>query len=227
MHSSNPDLTRTYTLRPTDYERWRPLHWMLEAPDVMIDHGGFDAVVGNPPFLGARRSRGPWERISGTGCRIRLRGSQATPTWSPTSCFAAALLIGPQLALLGLHRAPIPSLGWTVQGGQSGSTIANRLTGGSKAAQQCPLSHWDACAMWGTWAPIGQDILSLQRWRTRWPHLVVARARRSSRRGTPLRLAENPELSFYGCKVDGMGFVLTPEDVTKDLRADVVPNNRR
>ncbi|MEW2502951.1 DNA methyltransferase, partial [Amycolatopsis sp. NPDC047767] len=45
-------------LRPTvetDYERWKPLHWIIEAPDVMIDNGGFDAVVGNPPFLGGQK----------------------------------------------------------------------------------------------------------------------------------------------------------------------------
>ena len=38
---------------PTDYERWEPLHWLLNAPDVLLEHGGFDAVIGNPPFLGA------------------------------------------------------------------------------------------------------------------------------------------------------------------------------
>lgn len=38
----------------TDYGRWQPLHWVLEAPDVMVDHGGFDAIIGNPPFLGGR-----------------------------------------------------------------------------------------------------------------------------------------------------------------------------
>lgn len=35
---------------PTDYERWKPLHWILAVPDVM-ERGGFDAVVGNPPFV--------------------------------------------------------------------------------------------------------------------------------------------------------------------------------
>ncbi|GAA2665180.1 hypothetical protein GCM10010400_26540 [Streptomyces aculeolatus] len=29
-----------------------PLHWPLEFPEVFTDRGGFDAVVGNPPFLG-------------------------------------------------------------------------------------------------------------------------------------------------------------------------------
>lgn len=39
----------------TDYERWQPLHWVLEAPDVMVEHGGFDVIVGNPPFLAGKK----------------------------------------------------------------------------------------------------------------------------------------------------------------------------
>ena len=42
----------------TDYNRWRPLHWVIEAPDVMLDNGGFDAIVGNPPFLGGIKISG-------------------------------------------------------------------------------------------------------------------------------------------------------------------------
>lgn len=42
---------------PTDYDRWQPLHWALAVPEVMA-RGGFDAVVGNPPFLGVKSIRG-------------------------------------------------------------------------------------------------------------------------------------------------------------------------
>ncbi len=35
---------------PTDYPEWKPIHWLLEVPDVM-ENGGFDSVLGNPPFL--------------------------------------------------------------------------------------------------------------------------------------------------------------------------------
>lgn len=38
--------------------RWKPLHWVIEAPDVMIANGGFDAIVGNPPFLGGHKLTG-------------------------------------------------------------------------------------------------------------------------------------------------------------------------
>ncbi|WP_308119283.1 Eco57I restriction-modification methylase domain-containing protein [Rhodococcus sp. BP-332] len=40
---------------PTDYDLWRPLHWVIEAPEVLIEHGGFDAIIGNPPFLGFKK----------------------------------------------------------------------------------------------------------------------------------------------------------------------------
>ncbi|WP_316228747.1 DNA methyltransferase [Bradyrhizobium sp. SZCCHNR1045] len=35
---------------------WRPLHWEIEFPEVFVrDNPGFDAIVGNPPFLGGKR----------------------------------------------------------------------------------------------------------------------------------------------------------------------------
>lgn len=33
----------------------RPFHWTLEFPEVFMDRGGFDGMVGNPPFLGGTR----------------------------------------------------------------------------------------------------------------------------------------------------------------------------
>ncbi|WCK55152.1 hypothetical protein PP175_03965 [Aneurinibacillus sp. Ricciae_BoGa-3] len=37
----------------------KPFHWPLEFPEVFTtDGGGFDAIVGNPPFMGGRRMRG-------------------------------------------------------------------------------------------------------------------------------------------------------------------------
>ena len=41
----------------TDYAKWKPLHWILEAPQVM-ESGGFDAIVGNPPFLVSKKISG-------------------------------------------------------------------------------------------------------------------------------------------------------------------------
>ena len=32
----------------------RPFHWALEFPEVFLERGGFDAFVGNPPFMGGQ-----------------------------------------------------------------------------------------------------------------------------------------------------------------------------
>lgn len=40
---------------PTDYKRWLPNHWIIEAADVILGRGGFDAIIGNPPFLGGQK----------------------------------------------------------------------------------------------------------------------------------------------------------------------------
>lgn len=44
------------------FER-EPIHWPLAFPEV-FEKGGFDAVIGNPPFLGGKKITGA------TGVRI-------------------------------------------------------------------------------------------------------------------------------------------------------------
>ncbi|MBL8264059.1 MAG: ATP phosphoribosyltransferase regulatory subunit [Xanthomonadaceae bacterium] len=41
---------------PADKPARRPFHWPLAFPEV-FERGGFDGIVGNPPFLGGRRMR--------------------------------------------------------------------------------------------------------------------------------------------------------------------------
>ncbi|MGI5420337.1 Eco57I restriction-modification methylase domain-containing protein [Actinomadura luteofluorescens] len=43
-------------LPPGAFER-RPIHWPLTLPEV-FDNGGFDAIIGNPPFLGGQKLTG-------------------------------------------------------------------------------------------------------------------------------------------------------------------------
>ncbi len=47
--------------RPEGAPPRRPLHWPLAFPEVFLEgrSGGFDAMVGNPPFLGGKRISGP------------------------------------------------------------------------------------------------------------------------------------------------------------------------
>ncbi|WP_404816562.1 Eco57I restriction-modification methylase domain-containing protein [Streptomyces thermolineatus] len=43
---------------PDDALDRKPVHWPLVFPEVFLDRGGFDAIVGNPPFLGGRKLTG-------------------------------------------------------------------------------------------------------------------------------------------------------------------------
>jgi len=36
----------------------RPFHWPVEFPEIFLHGGGFDAIVGNPPFIGGQRITG-------------------------------------------------------------------------------------------------------------------------------------------------------------------------
>jgi len=81
----------------TDYEKWKPLHWVLEAPQVM-ERGGFDAIVGNPPFLSAIKVSGAvgsnlreWfanvvAGVSGKGDLIAYFFRRAADLTAPTGC---------------------------------------------------------------------------------------------------------------------------------------------
>ena len=109
----------------TDYERWQPLHWPLVVADVMRD-GGFHAVIGNPPFLGGKKSLRRSAPICASGSSICLLAVQrVTPTSSPTSFSedspssgrTARSVLSPQIAL----RKATPD--------KSGSTASSRRVG--------------------------------------------------------------------------------------------------
>src|SRR5208337_1879590 len=36
----------------------KPFHWPLEFPEVFMERGGFDGIVGNPPFMGGQKITG-------------------------------------------------------------------------------------------------------------------------------------------------------------------------
>lgn len=51
----------------------RPLHWPLEYPEVFVrEDGGFDAIVGNPPFLGNRLWKSSLGDLFQRQCQIVL-----------------------------------------------------------------------------------------------------------------------------------------------------------
>ena len=120
---------------PAGKDARRPLHWPLVFPEVFADadEPGFDAIIGNPPFLGGQEDlRRPRRRLPGLARSMgRPRRHAAAPTSRPASCSAPtrcsprgpARLRHDQHPHRGGHpcgrAAPARTRGWTVRRGTS------------------------------------------------------------------------------------------------------------
>ncbi|MBW4705182.1 Eco57I restriction-modification methylase domain-containing protein [Micromonospora sp. RL09-050-HVF-A] len=212
----------------TDYERWQPLHWVLEVPDVVIDHGGFDAIIGNPPFLGGQKLTG----AMGTNVRDWFVHQIADGTRGSADLVAYFLLRAVELlrpsGTLGLIATNTIAQGDTRQVGLE-RIAANGFTI-TRAVQSAPWpsasANLEYAAVWGGIGPVTKAAHRVA------DGVVVPRISTllepaGQVDGTPAKLTENEDIAFQGCIVLGMGFVLEPEEaqawITENKRnADVV-----
>ncbi|MCM2579670.1 Eco57I restriction-modification methylase domain-containing protein [Streptomyces meridianus] len=214
-------LTPTVT---TDYERWKPLHWILAVPDVM-ERGGFDAVVGNPPFLGGQKLTG----ALGTSVRDWFVNTLAGGKKGSADLVAYFFLRAHELLLrrgtLGLIATNTVAQGDTRQVGldqvvSKGFAITRSIQSRSWPAASANLEY---AAVWGSRADMNSAVprivaeiegdIEVERIST----LLEPGGRVD---GDPKRLAENIGLSFQGCNVLGMGFVLEPDEAAAWIDAD-------
>lgn len=110
----------------TDYLKWKPLHWIIEVPHIM-QRGGFDAVIGNPPFLVSKKISGAvgsnmreWfanvvARMPGRGDLITYfvrRASQLTSTEGNFGLICAKAITEGDSLQVGIE--PLSDEGWHV-----------------------------------------------------------------------------------------------------------------
>lgn len=197
----------------TDYERWQPLHWVLEVPDVVVDHGGFDAVIGNPPFLGGKKLTGA------LGTNVRDWFVQQVAGGARGSADLVAYFLLRAVALL----RPAGTLGLigtnTIAQGDSREVGLDRIVAdGVTITRAVQSASWPSAsanleyaAVWGSRGPVADaadrvaDGITVSRIST-----LLEPAGQVD--GTPARLAENENFAFIGCIVLGMGFVLEPDE---------------
>ena len=195
----------------------RPFHWALEFREVNVQ-GGFDAIVGNPPFQGVSRVSG----ALGTGYRDFL------VAWVANGARGKADLV----AYFYLRVARLLR-----RGGGFGLIATNTLAQGDtrevgldQLAKQDLTIHraissqpWPGGAnleMATVWARNdgwgGQCMLD----RADAPGITPALRSRSRVIGLAHRLRANRAQSFLGSKVYGQGFVLQPDEAEAILSAD-------
>ncbi|MGQ4432184.1 Eco57I restriction-modification methylase domain-containing protein [Streptomyces sp. SAS_260] len=208
----------------TDYARWKPLHWILAVPDVM-ERGGFDAVVGNPPFLGGKKLTGSM----GTNVRDWFVNTLADGRKGNADLVAYFFLRAHELVLrrggLGLIATNTVAQGDTRQVGldqlvSNDFTITRAIQSRSWPAAGANLEY---AAVWGSRGDINSAV----------PRIIAAiegdiEVERISTLlepggrvdGNPVRLTENSEVAFQGCVVLGMGFVLETKEARAWVEAD-------
>lgn len=204
----------------TDYQRWKPLHWILAVPDV-LDRDGFDAVIGNPPFLGGPKITG----ALGTNVRDWLVHTVAYGRRGSSDLVAYFLLratgllnVGGTLGMIATNsigQADTREVGLD-QMVANGFTISRAVQSRTWPAASANLEY---AAVWGTRGAVAADARRVADdvEVDRISPLLEASGRVN---GSPLRLAENIGVAFIGCYVLGADFVLWPDEATAWLAVE-------
>lgn len=196
----------------TDYERWQPLHWVVEAPDVIVNHGGFDAIIGNPPFLGGTKI----SPAMGSNIRDWLVHRLANGVVGKVDLVAyfivrAFRLLNPG-GTIGLIATNSIAQGATRESSldplvDAGFTLTRAVrsmswpTGGPKLA---------ISIIWGTQAKVSESaVLVLDEQRV--AHISTLLEPTASRTSAPIRLNSNAGMANLGCKLRGQGFLVSAD----------------
>ena len=205
--------------RPENAPSRHPLHWPIAYPEVFNTPGrnpGFDAMVGNPPFIGG-------QKITGTaGQDIRdylvcwiaggVRGSadlvayfflKATKVSRSIGFLATNTIRQGATRKVGLTQ--IADAGWTIHRAVSSVQWPGEAT--------VKISKvWATADMW-----LGQRTLDRQP-----EESIDETLHPGSRSGwRRRRLAANLDKSFQGSTVVGEGFIMSPEEAQELIARDI------
>ena len=205
---------------PTDYERWRCLHWPLAMPEVM-ERDGFDAIVGNPPFLGGMKI----SPVMGKNLRewfvSVLAGNESGNADLVAYFFLRAFSLLNGRGTLGLIATNSVAQGRTRKVGLDqmvnfGFTITRAIRSRSWPSQGANLEF---AAVWGTRHIVSPQVMMVCEDESV-PRISTLLEPAGRVGGKPERLVENVGIAFQGCIVLGKGFILEPEEAGEWIAED-------
>lgn len=206
----------------TDYERWKPLHWVVELPDVIVEHGGFDAIIGNPPFLGGRKI----STTMGLDVRAWFVDQIAGGTSGGADLVAyfflrAGDLLDHRHGQLGLIATNTIAQGDTREVGldrlvADGMTIRRAVQSKPWPSRSANLEY---AAVWGSFGALGPDADRVVD-EVSVPVISTLLEPEGRVSGHPFRLIDNRRVAFIGSFVLGKGFVLRPGENEPLLEQD-------
>ncbi|MEH1129596.1 Eco57I restriction-modification methylase domain-containing protein [Micromonospora sp. CPCC 206061] len=206
--------TVTGWLRGGRPEPIRPLHWPLEFPEI-VNKNGFDAVVGNPPFIGGKR-------VSGAiGLDLREYLKKRIARDKPGNADLCSYFLLRNIQVAEQARVGIIATNTIAQGDTREVGLDQVVDIGWNIYRAEKSQPWPGTAslevslLWvGHPGEKEKRILDGHTVRAITPALDA----QSRITGNPYRLAANADKSFQGAIVLGMGFVLEPEEA-QALRA--------
>ncbi|GIU56682.1 DNA methyltransferase [Arthrobacter sp. NicSoilC12] len=196
--------------------RWNPLHWVIEAPDVIVEHGGFDAVIGNPPFLGGTKIGSTSGANIHSWYRQRV-GQKASGRADLVAYFflMAKALLRSDSGQLGLIATNSVAQGDTRESGLDplvacGMTIRRAIQSAKWPARSANLEF---AAVWMSARPLGLGVRAVAD-DVAVPAISPLLEPEGRVSGRPFVLAESRGIAFAGSMVMGGGFVIDATEAT-------------
>ena len=200
-------------------------HWPLEYPEVMVDRGGFDAFVCNPPFMGGLKLFSEFGRCYRTYLIDQLgfgvSGVRGTADLSAYFFLNAHSLLSSG-GILGMIATNTISQGDTrLVGLNRLLSLNSTIISAVKSVRWPGTASLNVSLVWirkGTWK--GANILE-------GVSVECINSQLEESGVTPLQpttLQANEDRAFQGSNVFGLGFCLTPEEAGELIEND--PRNK-
>ncbi|MCZ1001060.1 hypothetical protein O1M63_28295 [Streptomyces mirabilis] len=205
----------------TDYARWKPLHWILAVPDVM-ERGGFDAVIGNPPFLGGTKISG----ALGSNFRDWISNILSGGQGGGRADIVAYFFLRAFSLLTAQGNLGLIATNTVAQGDTREIGLDRMVAGGLTVSRATQSRSWPAAsanlkyaAVWGARGSVSPNA---ERIADDVPAKRISTLLEPAGRidGHPFKLTENRNVTFEGCKPYGAGFVLDPEEASEWIVVD-------
>ena len=197
-------------------------HWPLEFPEVLVDRGGFDAFVCNPPFMGGQKITGNL----GDDYREYLVNHLANgKRGSADLCSYFFLRASPLLrdgGQLGFLATNTIAQGDTREVGLDQLTATGFIIPRAMASRPWPgTANLEVAHVWlrrGSWnGPFVLDDKPAE-------GITAFLTRPGAFAGKPYHLKANEGRSFQGSNILGMGFTMEPGEAEQLIEKD--PRNR-
>ena len=194
----------------------RPFHWALEFPEVMR-HGRFDAIVGNPPFIGGQRL------TSSIGPDVREYLISRLANGKRGSADLCSYFLLRDLEVADRGRIGIIATNTIAQGDTREVGLDQAADKGWRVYRAVKSQPWPGTAslevsmLWVGHAEEG-EIFNLDGRNV--SHITPSLVPPSRAHGNPYRLVVNGGQSFIGSYVLGTGFLLESKQAEELIARD-------